>query len=305
MENGGGSEKISKEKQVYEWQREDMSPAKLHAILDSRREQLLSIIPTKENKEQEPLVQEWLALLVERDNLVQQEFMKENQKMLDRHIKELKRTLVNIGHLSHYNTRTNLKYNLASLYHEVVQYCSDRNIEDSTEEQKVVVAHLPTAPPPPPPGPPPPVVAPPPPPPLPNTPLIKTRRVSFYEKSKRTPTRSRKSTETTPKSSKITTRSSKPNTPLCALNPELKSNIMLGRGKLRSTPGVRSPGGTPVCKKPRRSTSNHSDLMVLALQRKFQNVRRPSSSPTITSPTSAPLPSNTSDLESSFTISID
>ena len=90
---------------------------------------------------------------------------------------------------------------------------------------------------------------------------------------------------------KMSIKGTNPRTP-CNPNQELLKRIRKGcRSELKSTPFKRSPGGTPL-KRPRRmSETATSDLIEVALKRKFKNVAfqspQDNNSPnSVTSPTS-------------------
>jgi len=144
-----------------------------------------------------------------------------------------------------------LKRNLAKVYQQVGKYCSRNNIDVTTKDK----GGVPTAPLPPQ------MLIPPPPPPPPLTPL--TTNKATAEKGSRNLLRKR-SMSTTKKN---------PGTPQSQANKELLKRIRNGcRSELRSTPVKRSPGGTPFKRQRRMSDSNTSDMLTVALKRKFQNV---------------------------------
>lgn len=152
-----------------------------------------------------------------------------------------------------------LKRNLAKMYHQIGKYCN-RNDIDITKKSMRDVKSPEVSPAPPPPQM---LIPPPPPPPPPLTPLTTTK--SATEKDCRNLLRKRSSTK------------DNPSTPNNQTNEELLKRIRNGcRSELRSTPFKRSPGGTPFKRQRRMSDSNTSDLITLALKRKFQNVAVPS-----------------------------
>lgn len=144
-----------------------------------------------------------------------------------------------------------LKRNLAKVYHQIGKYCSRNNIDVTTKS----TGGVPTAPLPPQ------MLIPPPPPPPPLTPL--TTNKATAEKDFRNLLRKRS----------MSTTKNNPSTPQSETNEELLKRIRNGcRSELRSTPFKRSPGGTPFKRQRRMSDSDTSDLITLALKRKFQNV---------------------------------
>lgn len=151
---------------------------------------------------------------------------------------------------------TILKRNLTKMYHQIGKYCSRNSIEITKKGTGAVKSpEVPTAPPPPQ------MLIPPPPPPPPLTPLT-TNKATTEKHSKNIL-----------KKRIISTAQNNPSTPLNQTNEELLKRIRTGcRSELRSTPFKRSPGGTPFKRQRRMSDSDTSDLITLALKRKFQNV---------------------------------
>lgn len=156
-----------------------------------------------------------------------------------------------------------LKRNLAKMYHQIGKYCRRNNIDisnksrDTMKSAEAPYENIVTAPLPPqmliPP--------PPPPPPLALTPFTSNKA----SKEKDSCCQLRKSC--TPFTQ------DHPSTPLNHPNEELLKRIRNGcRSELRSTPFKRSPGGTPFKRQRRMSESDTSDLITVALKRKFQNV---------------------------------
>ena len=158
-----------------------------------------------------------------------------------------------------------LKRNLAKMYRQIGKYCCRNNIDitkkstDMTTSaaaptEKIVAAPLPPQafiPPPPPPPPPPPLVL---------TPL--TSNKAFKEKGSQSQIRG----------NCMPSRPGHPSTPRNQPNEELLKRIRNGcRSELRSTPFKRSPGGTPFKRQRRMSESDTSDLITVALKRKFQH----------------------------------
>ena len=143
-----------------------------------------------------------------------------------------------------------LKKNLAKVYQQIGKYCSRNNIDVTTKS----TGGVPTAPPPPQ------MLIPPPPPPPPLTPL--TTNKAAADKESRNLMRKRN----------VSATKNNPSTPQSRGNEELLKKIRSGcRSELRSTPVKRSPGGTPFKRQRRMSDSNTSDLLTVALKRKFQN----------------------------------
>ena len=143
-----------------------------------------------------------------------------------------------------------LKRNLAKVYQQVGNYCSRNNIDVTTKS----IGGVSTTPLPPQ------MLIPPPPPPPPLTPL--TNKKGTADKESKSLLRKR---------SMSTTKN--PRTPQGQANEELLRRIRNGcRAELRSTPVKRSPGGTPFKRQRRMSDNDTSDMLTVALKRKFQNV---------------------------------
>ena len=141
-----------------------------------------------------------------------------------------------------------LKRNLAKVYKQVGNYFSRNNIDVTTKS----TGGVPTIPLPPQ------MLIPPPPPPPPLTPLTNNKATAESKNLLR-------------KRSMSTTKNSR--TPQGRANEELLKRIRNGcRFELRSTPVKRSPGGTPFKRQRHLSDSNTSDMLTVALKRKFQNV---------------------------------
>ena len=144
------------------------------------------------------------------------------------------------------------------MYHQIGKYCRRNNIDitkTSTESTRSAEAptenSVPESPPPQLPIPPPP-----PPPPLALTP---------FTSNKGSPSQLKKNC--------VPSNQDHPSTPNNYPNEELLKRIRNGcRSELRSTPFKRSPGGTPLKRQRRMSESDTSDLITVALKRKFQNV---------------------------------
>lgn len=181
----------------------------------------------------------------------------ENGQAKKNQMKQLYQVLETLGTFS-FNKPNEaiLKRNLAKMYHQIGKYCSRNNIEITKKCTGVVKSpEVPTAPPPPQ------MVIPPPPPPPPLTPL--TINKATTEKDSRNLLKKRS----------MSTTQNNPSTPQNQTNEELLKRIRNGcRSELRSTPFRRSPGGTPFKRQRRMSDSDTSDLITLALKKKFQNV---------------------------------
>jgi len=175
----------------------------------------------------------------------------ENEQAKNNQMRQLYQILETLGTFSFTKPKEAiLKRNLAKVYQQVGKYCSRNSIDVTTKSSGCV----PTAPLPPQ------MLIPPPPPPPPLTPL--TTNKATAEKGSRNLLRKR-STSTT----------KNPRTPQSQANEELLKRIRKGcRSELRSTPVKRSPGGTPFKRQRRISDSDTSDMLTVALKRKFQNV---------------------------------
>ena len=178
-------------------------------------------------------------------------------------MKQLYQVLESLGTFSFKKpNETILKRNLAKMYHQIGKYCSRNNIDitkkDTTavEFSEVPTENIVTAP-----LPPQMLIPPPPPLPPPLTPLTTNK-----------PTQQNDSKHLTRKRATLTTKNN-PTTPRNQTNEELLNRIRTGcKSELRRTPFKRSPGGTPFKRQRRISDSDTSDLITVALKRKFQNV---------------------------------
>lgn len=158
--------------------------------------------------------------------------------------------------------------NLTKMFHQVGKYCNRNNINinnDLQEEQNtsnLKIGELSTTtliplPPPPPPPPPP---------------------QQFYKPKPKPQTPITPKVQRNPKTSSTITKSHHQHTPLRSLNTELLRSIKRGKAlELKRTPCKRSPGGTPMKRARRLSESDTSDLITIALMRKFKNVKSVSS----------------------------
>ena len=153
------------------------------------------------------------------------------------------------------------------MYHQIGKYCSRNKIDVTMKDSSNTITssdspneNILVAPPAPPPQPPP-ILIPPPPPPPPLTPLTSINATPQND----TKNLSRKRGGLTARN--IST------TPCDQRNEELLKKIRGGcRSELRRTSFKRSPGGTPFKRQRRVSDSNASDLITVALKKKFQNV---------------------------------
>ena len=173
------------------------------------------------------------------------------------YMKQLHSTLEVLGSFS-FNKPNEviLRRNLAKIYQQVGKYCSKKGndlMKESSGPGDVLKSELTPVPPPPPP---PPLLPPP---------------VAKYARPHKTPVRAHKERKfLTDKESRST---SEQCTPLKSLNAELMTKIRGSKiSNLRSTPCKRSPGGTPFRQQRRLSESDTSDLITVALKRKFKNV---------------------------------
>lgn len=177
-------------------------------------------------------------------------------------MKQLYQVLETLGTFSFNKpNEASLKRNLAKMYHQIGKYCSRNNIEitkkcmgavksSEAPTEDIVTAPLPPQ-----------MLIPPPPPPPPLTPL--TANKVTKEKDSRNLLRKRC----------MSTTQNNSGTPRNPTNEELLKRIKDGcKSELRRTPFKRSPGGTPFKRQRRMSDSNTSDLITVALKRKFQNV---------------------------------
>lgn len=156
-----------------------------------------------------------------------------------------------------------LKRNLAKMYHQIGKYCHRNNIDitkmstDTVKSSEVHDVNTSAAPPPPQ------VLIPPPPPPPPvgNLATLFTSNRALKERGSQS--HLKKNFEPVKPD---------PATPCNHLNDELLNRIRNGcRSELKSTPVKRSPGGTPLKRQRRMSESDTSDLITVALKRKFQH----------------------------------
>lgn len=190
-------------------------------------------------------------------------FLQENEKMKRFYMRQLHTMLESLGSFDFSKpNEVILRRNLAKIYQQVGKYCSKNNIEMTCNSKQVIgesVERFPRAdelslPPPPPP---------PPPPPLPVCTRIKETPVQLYKKRKVSST----------KESDIPNKNCQQRTPLQCINEELMNRIRNSKlANLKSTPCKRSPGGTPMRRQRRLSESDTSDLITVALRRKFKNV---------------------------------
>ena len=176
----------------------------------------------------------------------------ENEQAKNNQMKQLYVILQTLGTFSFNKPKeVILKRNLAKVYKQIGNYCSRNNIDVTTKS----TGGVPTAPLPPQ------MLIPPPPPPPPLTPL--TTNKATVDKESRNLLRKRI----------MSTTRNNPSTQQCQTNEELLKKIRsVCRSELRSTPVKRSPGGTPFKRQRRMSDSNTSDLLTVALKRKFKNV---------------------------------
>ena len=175
----------------------------------------------------------------------------ENEQAKNNQMKQLYLILETLGTFSFTKPKEEiLKRNLAKVYRQVGNYCSRNNIDVTTKSTGGdSTAHLPPQ-----------MQIPPPPPPPPLTPLTNNKATADKE-----------SKSLLRKRSMLTTKN--PRTPQSQANEELLRRIRNGcRSELRSTPVKRSPGGTPFKRQRRMSYNDTSDMLTVALKRKFQSV---------------------------------
>lgn len=125
---------------------------------------------------------------------------------------------------------------------------------------------------------------PPPPPPPPMVPFCTPKNLHKTPKSTKTP-----KTQIIHKKMVDCSTMDRQRTPLQTLNQDLLRSIKhCCTAELRSTPFKRSPGGTPLKRQRRLSENDTSDLITIALRRKFRNaiVQSPNEnkSPNVKSP---------------------
>lgn len=175
----------------------------------------------------------------------------ENEQAKNNQMKQLYLILETLGTFSFTKPKeVILKRNLAKVYRQVGNYCSRNNIGVTTKSTGgVCTAPLPPQ-----------ILIPPPPPPPRLTPLTNNKATADKE-----------SKSLLRKRSMLTTKN--PRTPQSQANEELLRRIRNGcRSELRSTPVKRSPGGTPFKRQRRMSYDDTSDMLTVALKRKFQSV---------------------------------
>lgn len=200
---------------------------------------------------------------MEKDRNLRQQIEQENEEAKRNQIKQLYGVLESLGTFSFEKpNEAILRRNLVKMYEQVGKYCRKNNIDttkktsDGAKSFQAPNDNVDAAPLPPqmliPP--------PPPPPPLAFTPFSS----NTAPKQKACKTQSRKSFTPSTKAH--------PSTPSNHPNEELLKRIRNAcQSELRSTPFKRSPGGTPLKRQRRMSENDTSDLITVALKRKFQN----------------------------------
>ena len=191
----------------------------------------------------------------------------ENEEAKRNQMKQLYGVLESLGTFSFDKpNEAILKRNLTKMYHQIGKYCSRNNIDitkktkDATKSveaptENVIVPPLPPQ-----------MLIPPPPPPPPPPPLV-LNPITFIKASKRKVCDNQSQKSSTP------TTKARLRTPLNHINEELLKRIRNGcRSELRSMSFKRSPGGTPLKRQRRMSENDTSDLITVALKKKFQNV---------------------------------
>ncbi|XP_064632830.1 proline-rich protein 11-like [Lineus longissimus] len=288
-----------KQHDVYAWQK-DVPPKVKEKVLEDRRKELLDLMPAIPDPCEETscdLIKEWITLVEERNNLLQQRMIEEDQRQFDEHIKELYGLLQKIGSLDK-SIGHSLRQNLASAFKCVKEYCQEKDLKlENTKSLErgnttavQVVIPLPTAAP----------VVPalslvPVPPPVPVIgavtvppvlPVAITEPISqdafipkssLSEKKKSSRSRVGRKSMRLNRSGLVTERPDTPRpkmgvkeTPHQEFKVDLRARLSTGRRSLRVTPVVRSPGGTPAKRARRLSPTNPADLMTMALRRKFK-----------------------------------
>lgn len=208
------------------------------------------------------LEEEWFALVKEKDINFRQQLEEENEEAKRMQMKELFHLLESLRTFSFDKpNEVILKRNLTKMYNQIGRYCQrnkiDLKVEQNNEADKLVntqtvdsiatpkLVQMPIPPPPPPP------------------PVLTSRTLNVVSQPKVSENEQRR----------VATKTATLGTPRNHSNEELLRSIRERcRSELKSTPFKRSPGGTPL-KRPRRMSETHtSDLIELALKRKFQKV---------------------------------
>ncbi|XP_074608909.1 uncharacterized protein LOC141863312 isoform X2 [Acropora palmata] len=251
-----------------------------NGILERRSLEIRSLYEhCQESDEHRTLKEEWFALVKEKDRNFRQQLEKENEEAKSIQMKQLFHLLESLGTFSFDKpNEIILKRNMAKMYQQVGKYCRRNKVDlknktsdlekprDTQREDlitKPLLVEIPIPPPPPPPS------------------------VLTSHPSNAIPTQKVCDNEARKRSIK-TTNTRTPRNPNQDLLNQIRKRC---RSELKSTPFKRSPGGTPL-KRPRRmSETATSDLIEVALKRKFKNVRFQSphdnNSPnSMTSPTS-------------------
>ncbi|XP_074646280.1 uncharacterized protein LOC141902448 [Tubulanus polymorphus] len=269
---------------LYHWQTDtESSLNERHEKLEKRRVEILNSLPDKSQlgslaNEDEKLVDEWITLVKERDVLLKRRIGKENDDRLNRHLGEIMGLFAQIDNLDTSSLKTSLRLSLIQCSKYVKEYCdhndisapSGDNFEPKAKKRKLDAAECstdmacqtsPTAPSI--------IPIPPPVPAVPRPPPVPPPSVHLNV----TPLSTRK-LGTAIKNSVLSRRQSLPSTltrkPL--LGDELKKHITSGKTSLRSTPGIHSPGGTPIRQAKRYSIDDPTNLVTVALKKRFQNV---------------------------------
>ncbi|XP_031562053.1 mitochondrial fission regulator 1-like [Actinia tenebrosa] len=270
------------ESRFYSW-RTKIDAAKecfeVEKILENRIVEIRESYDQEEEAKQKTLEEEWIALVLAKDKNLHQRIDEENTQLKNAHLQQLYLTLEALGTFSFPDTKDAvLRRNLAKMFHQVGKYCTRNNIVTEKCNLNLQNFGLPKDQPMPPPA------APPPPPPPPMIPFCTPKNLHKTPKSRQSP-----KTQAAPKKMGDCSTLNEQRTPLQVLNQDLLRSIKHCRTvELKSTPLKRSPGGTPAKRQRRLSENDTSDLITIALRRKFRNasVQSPNEnkSPNVKSP---------------------
>lgn len=187
----------------------------------------------------------------------------ENECIKNQYMEQLYNILKALGTFSFTNPKDAvLRRNMAKMFHQVDKYCVRNNIDTKISDSKEcsTASHQSQISMPPP-------IPPPPLPPPPLQPLYKPHIQPL------TPIRTN-----LPQVHRNPKATQEQRTPFNSLSHELLRSIQHGRAlELKRTPCKRSPGGTPLKRQRRLSENDTSDLITIALRKKFQNVGQISS----------------------------
>ncbi|XP_032225490.2 putative uncharacterized protein DDB_G0285869 [Nematostella vectensis] len=282
----------------YPWKEEiargSVDKKAVDRILERRTTEIRECYEIIDNqKMKKSLEEEWIALVIEKDKSLRRKIEEENEQLKREYLQQLHKTLEALRTFDFNNPRDAIfKRNLVKMHKQVGNYClrvygemnatklpMEMVVRDETREIAVV------APMPPPPPPPPPRF-------VPFTTGPDSQQASLrWKNSECMEPHSFQELIKGKTLSKTSDKRDALSTPTQTINQELLQRIRKGcLSELKSTPCKRSPGGTPVKRQRRLSESDTSDLITIALKRKFQNAimysPNENKSPNIRSPSS-------------------